>query len=71
MADKATAPIEVRRQKLIIDVLCRHVAYEAQAGQDRAIEEGIAEMIGAAEYLVLRLGRRRARDAVREMLDAL
>lgn len=73
MAEKATAAscADVRKRELILGAVYRHSANEVEIGQPLAIEQAIAEMIGSAHYLTLRLGRKQAKEIIAKLLDVL
>ncbi|RVC47582.1 hypothetical protein EN781_00145 [Mesorhizobium sp. M4A.F.Ca.ET.090.04.2.1] len=58
-----------RRSASIAQAFCRHAANEEVVGRTTAIDEAVAEMIGAVEFLAKTLGKTHARRVVAAMLE--
>lgn len=62
-------PLDRRRSKAIMAAAMQYVGREAPTGGHKhAVEEAIANMIGASQYLALRLGEAKARAVVYSLL---
>lgn len=60
-----------QRQVEMLEAAWNHAHDEAVIGQRKALEKAIAEMIGAAHYLTLRLGKKRAKEIINKLLEVI
>ncbi|WP_457155297.1 hypothetical protein [Mesorhizobium sp. P5_C1] len=69
----AARPLDRRRNQAIMAAAMRYVDREGPRARasKTAIEEAIADMIGASQYLALRLGEAKARSVVSSLQVAL
>lgn len=61
------SPAIERRRASIAEALLRHAAIEDDA---MAVEQAVADLIGASEFLALKLGRDRARCLLGALREA-
>lgn len=52
------------RSELILDCTAQHLEFEQKTGTEAAVQHAISSLIGAAQFLSMRLGDEKARETV-------